>query len=252
MKAVVRCNLCGCGDFVDMRGRVRARCAGCGALERTRLLWLYLQREPLRSGMRVLHLAPEPGLVRCIADRVGTTNYRLADIDPPSDIQGIPVHKMDLCQLDDLDSDSFDLIVHSHVLEHTRCALAYTLFHLHRALKERGKHVFVVPFLPGGYAEDYAPPDAVSHDLRYGQADHVRRFGTDDLHASLGTLLRLPERWSATEDIGETELVAANVPRRLWEGFHGSTVLSLGRNDMHFIGAESAWSMRKISVGVPT
>ena len=38
------CNLCGCTEFLDMRRRKLVLCKNCHSLERTRLLWLYIEK----------------------------------------------------------------------------------------------------------------------------------------------------------------------------------------------------------------
>ena len=56
------CPCCG-GTFRAMRrfhGRPDARCPSCGALERHRILWLFIERELGLSRLRsMLHVAPE-------------------------------------------------------------------------------------------------------------------------------------------------------------------------------------------------
>jgi hypothetical protein len=57
------CNLCGSTRFVAMNNRPKAKCASCVALERTRLLYLYLCKLELpQPRIKVLDFAPEKGL----------------------------------------------------------------------------------------------------------------------------------------------------------------------------------------------
>src|SRR6185295_7124901 len=61
----------------------RSRCPRCGALQRHRLLWLFLERETtlLRDGGRLLHFAPEAGIATRLAGTPGI-DYVSADLAP--------------------------------------------------------------------------------------------------------------------------------------------------------------------------
>jgi len=227
----IRCNLCGGGRFEDFNGRKRARCAGCGSLERTRLLALYLEKKPLGPESRVLHIAPELGLYRYLRTRVAPSNYLAADFTPSRYSYVSDCRRINLCQLDNWASEQFDLIVHSHVLEHVRCTLAYCLYHLHRMLAVNGRHVFVVPFMSGLYEECFDMSDREKNIRRFGQYDHVRRISVEDRSSHLGQLVRLPERFDAEADLGHGILDECNIPARYRSGFHGATVLDLAKND---------------------
>src|SRR5690606_16155702 len=152
--ATVQCNLCGCGEFVDMNGRKLARCRDCSSLERTRLLWMYFQSISLPAGAKILHVAPEKGIYDAISRMEGIGRYTCADLDPRR-YGFAKCEKIDLCELDHWPPAHFDLIIHSHVLEHVPCTLAYPLYHLHRMLKPSGRHLCVIPFSPGKYDESF-------------------------------------------------------------------------------------------------
>ncbi|MDX2382246.1 MAG: methyltransferase domain-containing protein [Acidimicrobiia bacterium] len=219
-------------SFTDMGVRAAVQCAGCGSLERTRLIKLVIDDlDLLGPSTRVLHIAPEAGLARSFVD--SGADCRFVDLDPVG-LPGVPgVERLDLCRdLDAIADRSFDLIVHSHVLEHVPCNYTYVLFHLHRLLAEEGRIVCCIPFLPGHYGSD------TSSDLtddqrneRYGQWDHVRRFGTDDLDLSLGRVYDLPETYDARNLVSEQALSAANVPPHAWTGFTPHSVLVLAKRD---------------------
>src|SRR5688572_15182293 len=85
----VICNLCGSTEFEHKktrRGGVRResdelKCSNCGSKERTRALFLYLERyADLKPGMKVLHIAPERAVFNHIARIVGD-GYDPCDID---------------------------------------------------------------------------------------------------------------------------------------------------------------------------
>ena len=229
---MVRCNICGGWFFSDMNMRRKVLCRKCGSLERTRLLWLYLQGMDLSKDARILHVAPEKGLAKKLAKRVSNGNYIPADIDPSRYSYVKHCIPIDLCDLDDWPSHDFDLILHSHVLEHTPCDIAYTLYHLHRMLKPNGHHVCVIPFLSGRYDESFDDIGDSERKRRFGQFDHVRRFGRENIPEHLGKLLNLPENFDATEHFPESVLRKANIPEDHWKGFHIGTVLILKRDDM--------------------
>lgn len=231
----IYCNICGSDTFHDANGRILAQCSRCGSLERTRLLWLYLQRHikegRLKKNSKVLHIAPETGIFHQLSQLLDADNYRVSDYNPKN-YPHIPsctnINLMDLiCEK----SNSYDFIIHSHVLEHIDCNLAYPLFHLHRMLKYNGRHIFIVPFINGAYEESFTElPDEI-RTQRFGQFDHIRNFGNADINKHLGRLLALPANFDASLDFSTDTLRTCNIPQSHWVGFHAGTVFDLGKND---------------------
>lgn len=81
-----------------MNNRTNVKCVGCGSLERTRLLYLYLTKLGIpKRGSRVLHFAPERGLYNYILQR-DPTEYFLADISPGSYQFAKGVVRFDICR----------------------------------------------------------------------------------------------------------------------------------------------------------
>ena len=236
----VSCNLCGATRFVSMNNRPNARCALCGSLERTRLLWLYLQKLGVpRPGSRVLHFAPEKGLYDAISRIVDTADYMVADIAPEVFPFAKNIVKFDICKaVETLPDNYFDLIVHAHVLEHIKCNISHALSHLHRALRPDGWHICVIPFLGGSYDECFGSMDPSEAKSRFGQFDHVRRFGRDDIDNSLGRILRFDRDFDATRDFAPEILRMYNIPETSWRGLSPDTVLCLRKHDMRLISAE--------------
>ena len=227
----MKCNLCGCSEFVDMNSRKAIKCKNCGSLERTRLLWLYIERLPLNSNSRVLHLAPEKGIYTRLSEKLAAHNYITADYDPGRYAFVERCNKIDLTNMEDWPSNYFDLILHVHVMEHIPCNIAYPLFHLHRMMKRDGVHLCVIPFLGGVYDECFDNMSAGERTRRFGQYDHVRKFGRDGLSTHLGKIINLPTKFDATDDFSESVLSEANIPKSHWKGFHVGTVLSLKKDD---------------------
>lgn len=233
----MHCNICGGVEFGPMGERPNARCIHCHSVERTRLLWMYLSRHNITPEMRILHLAPEPGLYTAISARLNEGNYHTGDIEPGRYSFAKGIQRIDLCDLDHLPDDHYDFIVHLHVLEHIPCNIAYTLFHLHRSLKPTGRHVCVIPFLAGYYDECFAEIGAVERNRRFGQDDHVRRFGRDDVDKHLGSVLSFSKDFDASRDFSAAELLSANIPHACWSGLTPNTVLSLSKYDMRLLRA---------------
>jgi hypothetical protein len=154
--------------------RENAMCPHCGALERHRFVWLYLTR---RSGLFVggaktlLHLAPEPCLERRLRRQLGE-GYLSADLSNPramvnADIMALPFA-----------DGRFDVVYCSHVLEHVaddRLALR----EIRRVLGAGGWALILVPVYPGPTLEDPGVTDPRERFRRFGQEDHLRRYGED-------------------------------------------------------------------------
>lgn len=227
------CNICGGSDFIARRDRGAVQCAGCGSNERARLLWLMLERNDLlRPGVRMLHIAPERAFAERLSALLGD-GYEPVDIDPAAFPFASGIRRLDLCEAADLPTGRYDVILHSHVMEHVPCNLTAVLFHLHRALKPEGRQVCCIPFARGEHsAEDLGPLPADVASQRFGQEDHVRRFGGEDVERTLGMIFRLPERYDLTRDIGPELLEKHNIPEKLWRGWSPNSVLVIDKGDL--------------------
>jgi SAM-dependent methyltransferase len=161
--------------FRAIHGRPGAMCPACGALERHRLLWLFLDRE-LGVGSAqadLLHFAPEPALERRLRSALGS-RYLSVDLRPgaadvAADITALP-----------FEDGSFDLVLCNHVLEHVeddRRALA----EIRRVLRPDGRAVLMHPVDPT-LSQTYEDPAITSPRERrraFRQSDHVRIYGPD-------------------------------------------------------------------------
>jgi len=157
-----------------VKARDGALCGVCGALERHRLMWLYLtQRTDLLDGRpkKMLHMAPERPLARQLA-RQKNLDYISGDLDPTK-----AMVVMDITSLDCAD-ETFDVIYCSHVLEHVpedRAALK----ELYRVLRPGGWAILQVPIKGEVTQEDPTVTSPEERTRLYGQADHVRQYGSD-------------------------------------------------------------------------
>jgi len=195
---------------------------------------MFIEKLNIKPNSKILHLAPERGIYNRLAPLVKPENYVGADIEPER-YGFAKCRKIDLTQLEGWASDEFDLIIHVHVLEHIPCNVAYPMFHLHRMLKPTGKHLCVIPVLSGVYDECFDEIGDAERTRRFGQHDHVRRFGRDGLARTLGKIVRLPDHFDATESFNEAALNKHNIPKNQWKGFHTGTVLSFGKNDYRLL-----------------
>lgn len=154
--------------------RPDARCPRCNSLERHRLLWLYFaeKKDLFSDRPRVLHVAPEPSLQRKLAS-LGNLEYVSADLDSP-----LAKIRMDITSIP-FPENSFDVILCNHVLEHVpddRKAMR----ELFRVLKPGGWAILQSPvdLTEERTVEDvHATPE--ERERRFGQRDHVRRYGKD-------------------------------------------------------------------------
>ena len=169
------CNICGrSGRFLAFGEPLRfdARCPGCGAMERHRLvaLWIAQHRERLAQAV-VLHFAPEHALSRLL--RPLARQYITADIDP-----GRADVALDIEAIDRPDA-SVDVVVCNHVLEHVDDRRA--LSELRRVLRPGGLALLTFPIVEGWERtyEDDGCRDPAERRRRFGQSDHVRYYGRD-------------------------------------------------------------------------
>lgn len=151
-------------------------CPSCGATDRDRHLYLYMQQADLFAGLAgktVVHFAPEASLARLIKPLA--VSYVACDMFPSSEA----VQREDLTRMSFADA-SVDLLIANHVLEHVaddRAAIA----EIRRVLKPGGHAILQTPYSPM-LERTWEDPGIRSETARlqaYGQEDHVRLFGRD-------------------------------------------------------------------------
>ncbi len=161
--------------FLPHRGRSHAKCPRCGALERHRVLWLFLRQETdlfERPGA-MLHVAPEYAFLRRLSATEGL-RYVTGDFD-----SALADHQLDVMALPFADQ-SFDFLICNHVLEHVdddRLAMA----EVHRVLKPGGWAILMCP-IDCRRATTLEDPAVVTPEQRhrvFGQDDHARLYGRD-------------------------------------------------------------------------
>jgi O-antigen biosynthesis protein len=200
---------------------------------------LYLDDLKLpRPGMRILHFAPEFGLSRYFQS-IPDIHYEPVDFNPGS-YNFCQARKIDLCtDAEQLETGRYDLIVHSHVLEHVKCNVSAVFYHLHRALNEGGYHLFSVPIIPGYTEEFLGPLSDAEAIVRFGQADHVRNFGALDFENNLALLFKAnnygfyskPDEFSLYNQFTAEDLDRFNIPEYNRAGLTPSSIFVVGKHD---------------------
>jgi SAM-dependent methyltransferase len=175
--------------------RPRGECAKCRSKERTRTIFALLKKlEVLDRRYSVLHIAPEPALAARLSETYGG-NYTIADIreDALAKFDGkIERLLLDVTRLSDaVKSRRFDIIIHSHVMEHVRGSWPVAFLRLHALLKPDGWHVFAVPIMRDWSKEDLADMTADERHRRFGQHDHMRYIGRHDFDNDMHTVAEL-------------------------------------------------------------
>jgi hypothetical protein len=181
----VECPLCGARyrrfmPYGYVTTRRNALCPRCLALERHRLLWLWIERESdlLKpdgaAGRKFLHIAPEVCLLEKFEKIFPKDSYTTADLESPLadvrlDVQAIPFADA-----------TFDIVFCNHVLEHVaddRRAMS----EMHRVMKPGGWGVMLAPVDPARAAtfEDDTITDPAERTRIFGQYDHRRIYGRD-------------------------------------------------------------------------
>lgn len=231
----LECPICKGTSFEDFNGRQNARCSTCRAVERHRLMWMILERlGGFSEGKRVLHVAPELGLARKFMELSGST-YHAVDFDVARyNSQVMEVRPLDLCSdLPEIADASYDLILHSHVLEHVPCDVKGVLKELDRILAPGGLHFFSVPTRGEHTDEDLSADLSHAERLaRFGQEDHMRIFGRSDLQSMLtevwgdGPHLIEPIWLFARDDLRR-----AAIPTMAWQGVTGYSVFHYRKGD---------------------
>ncbi len=209
------CPIC-CGvRFRDFNGRPQAQCEDCGALERGRYLWMVLNRLfPDLGGKVIGHFAPE----RFLMDRLGRREdltYRAFDLHPEHyRHERVAVRRLDLCSgLAGLEPASFDLLLHSHVLEHLPCDVATVLRGMVRLLRPGGAMLFAVPIDAEHSREGLDPATTdEEREMRSRQGEHLRVFGKRDFVPWLADVLGQECLIRQGELFTPEELAAAAVP----------------------------------------
>ncbi len=157
------------------KGRDNALCPNCLALERHRLMYLYLKRKTnfFTANLKVLHVAPE----YCFIDRfekMKNIEYITADIESPLAKVKMDIHAIPFAE------NTFDVAFCNHVMEHVDDYVKATS-ELHRVLKPGGWAIIQSPqdLSRATTYEDASITDPREREKHFWQNDHLRLFGRD-------------------------------------------------------------------------
>ncbi|HEY8402869.1 MAG TPA: class I SAM-dependent methyltransferase [Cytophagaceae bacterium] len=155
--------------------RLNALCPNCLALERHRLMWLYLKEKTnfFSDKLKVLHIAPEHCFIHRF-EKLTNLDYITADIESP-----LAKVKMDVHQIP-FDANTFDVAFCNHVMEHVDDDIK-AMSEIYRVLKPGGWAIIQSPINTSRQVT-FSDPNAITPQQRekvYGQNDHVRDYGKD-------------------------------------------------------------------------
>ncbi len=160
------------------------RCPNCDSLHRQRLLWKYIhERTNLLSGKRVklMEVAPDLPFFNLFNNNPGIRYYP-CDIAPGKEkylyFPG-KIKDADITHLP-FESKYFDVILCSHVLEHVVDDIS-AMKEMFRVLRGGGWVLIQSPVFYN-IEKTLEDPDVVTpegRELKFGQLDHLRKYGRD-------------------------------------------------------------------------
>jgi SAM-dependent methyltransferase len=156
--------------------RANALCPNCLALERHRLMWLYLKEKTdfFQSDKDILHIAPEICFIKRF-EAIHGDRYITADLESPLAKVKMDIHEMPF------DDGTFDVAFCNHVMEHVADDIQ-SMKEIHRVLRPGGWAIIQIPFFPpvaDKTFEDDSITDPKEREKIFGQDDHVRLYGKD-------------------------------------------------------------------------
>ncbi len=154
-------------------------CRKCHCFDRERLIVDFLKRIGLpymKPNKKILQFAPSLALEQWIIKNCPNAEYLSTDLY----MENVSF-KADIQNLNMLENESIDFWICSHVLEHVQDDKA-ALRELNRILKPGGVGLFLVPVsLDMDYIdEEWGLPESENW-RRFGQGDHLRRYGKSAL-----------------------------------------------------------------------
>ena len=175
----VECPVCDhhYAEFLPYGRKVRdnALCPNCLALERHRLMYLYLKRKTnfFTDTLKVLHVAPEYCFINRF-ERMKNLDYITADIESPLAKVKMDIHAIPFPE------NTFDVAFCNHVMEHVDDYVKATS-ELHRVLKPGGWAIIQSPqdLTKATTYEDASITDPREREKHFWQNDHLRLFGRD-------------------------------------------------------------------------
>lgn len=156
--------------------RANALCPNCLALERHRLMWLYLKEKTdfFTPGKDILHIAPEICFIKRFEVMHGD-RYITADLESPLAKVKMDIHEMPF------EDNHFDVAFCNHVMEHVADDIQ-SMKEIYRVLKPGGWAIIQIPIFEP-WADTTFEDDSITNPKEreriFGQDDHVRLYGRD-------------------------------------------------------------------------
>lgn len=178
-------------------------CPSCYASDRERAyaIWMKRHLDAAQPNLHILDIAPSAATRSFIKKNFPLADYKCGDLFMP-DVD----YKLDIMDMHQIETESIDFFLCSHVLEHVRDDRK-AMKELWRILRRGGKGICVVPIdlLQKEIDEDPDCTDVGERWRRFGQDDHVRTYSKQ------GYLERLREAGFSVEeynadDFGETTM----------------------------------------------
>lgn len=157
--------------------RSNAFSPGTLSLERHRALYLYLKEKTgvFTEQIKMLHIAPERSLGNLFKGK-SNINYLSADLLSPWAMVHFDAHAIPYRD------NTFDVVIANHILEHVQDDIR-VMGEMYRVMKPGGFGVFQVPLFEDIPLTEQDPflRDEQEQNRRFGQKDHVRKYGIDYL-----------------------------------------------------------------------
>ncbi|MBB5336842.1 glycosyltransferase [Pectinatus brassicae] len=157
----------------EMLNKYAYTCPKCGATDRERAYAAWMIREiPSNKKIRILDIAPVRSLQKFILKNYPLAEYRTGDF-----LRDDVDYKLDIMNMYQIEDESIDFFICSHVLEHVSDDLK-AMREFKRILKKDGKGILVAPINLNQkhIEEDPDCTDVGERWRRFGQEDHIRRY----------------------------------------------------------------------------
>lgn len=167
-----------------------AVCPACGSFDRERLLILALQREELKE-KKILQIAPS-NAVDMFLKQEDNAGYDTCDL-----FMEEVTFQADLQNMDMVETESYDIFLCSHVLEHVQDDKK-AMAELYRITKQGGYGLLLVPLDLNQKETDEEWGRPVEECWkRFGQDDHTRKYAKNDF------IKRLQESGFEVEELNQ-------------------------------------------------
>ena len=147
------------------------RCPSCGAVNRVRMLFEYLEENGLKNIKDVLYMSPTtPGL------NYFRTKYPSITVVTDDLFANNCDYHYDIMDMYGFRDDQFDLVICSHVLEHVKDDIK-AVQEMYRVTKKGGRVIVIVPLiLHGDEFDESTELSETENWKRFGDATHVRAY----------------------------------------------------------------------------